>query len=640
MSANSKIKIHPVLISDGPGYKGVTSYAAILPLGVVVSYAKVYKQGLLKDSFDFQPLVIRTQAEFHAYADKQIVDSDTAGIWLFSSYVWNRGNNLELAQAIKNKSPKSIVIMGGPHVPAYENEAREFFEKYSAVDIAVREEGEIALAEILEVIGKNTGLPMNTELMNVKGLTFRHGQQILRTPDRTRNRHLDIFPSPYLTGEFDDPCFNNLQGMVIETNRGCPFGCTFCDWGSATLQKFSLFDLERVKQEIEILARKGTHHVHITDSNFGAFERDVEIAECVAAAKRKYGYPQKFGVSFAKNASLRLAEITKILRTEKLISYGLISIQSTDPAVLSAINRANIRLEKHEKLIDIFRNEGLTLSSELLIGLPGQTVESHKADLQFFFDRKLMTMGFCTSLMPNAPMNEPEYKKKYKIVTDQDNFVISTSTFSEAEYRRMVLIFLAFQFFYVLGVLKYFLYFLQCDYSIKATDFIDDLLDATKDKNLYPLGYKLQTDLLNKVDDKLVGTPTLRWKTEDSQFLFENIDAYYDEISRFTVAKYNLNISKSELNTLMTLQKSLMPAMGKSVPFTVPLEHDFVAYFDQIKKTVSATDRPDTFRPLVDFPPGSLTVKATAKKTINNLNLLRIDQHRRGGWELKSVLRF
>ena len=33
---------------------------------------------------------------------------------------------------------------------------------------------------------------------------------------------------------------------MLESNRGCPYGCTFCDWGSATLSKVRNFDLDRV----------------------------------------------------------------------------------------------------------------------------------------------------------------------------------------------------------------------------------------------------------------------------------------------------------------------------------------------------------------------------------------------------------
>ena len=51
-----------------------------------------------------------------------------------------------------------------------------------------------------------------------------------------RLHHLEI-PSPYLTGVFDDIIANNPEyvfNATLETNRGCPFACTFCDWGSLT----------------------------------------------------------------------------------------------------------------------------------------------------------------------------------------------------------------------------------------------------------------------------------------------------------------------------------------------------------------------------------------------------------------------
>lgn len=48
---------------------------------------------------------------------------------------------------------------------------------------------------------------------------------------------MPIFPSPYLTGEFDEIDPARWRSATIETNRGCPYGCTYCDWGSATLSR-------------------------------------------------------------------------------------------------------------------------------------------------------------------------------------------------------------------------------------------------------------------------------------------------------------------------------------------------------------------------------------------------------------------
>lgn len=635
-----KIKIHSILVSDGPGCEGVYSYASVLPLGMLVSYAKVYKDGMLNNFFAFQTFVNRTQEQFHRYIDEQLIDAETTSIWLVSSYVWNHDNNMEFARVIKSKLPRSVVIAGGPHIPAFEADLRAFLQAQIQIDITIRGQGEIALAETLAILGSSAPETWSLGLSGVMGISFRNNGLIARTADRERNLNLDIFPSPYLSGEFDDPSFDDMKGMVLETNRGCPFGCTFCDWGSATLQKFSMFDLEKVKKEIDFIARKRAAAIYLSDSNFGAFERDVEIAQYIADTKKSYGYPKTLGSSFAKNASEKLVKITKILYQAKLKSTGMISIQSTDETVLKTIARSNIKQEKHEKLIRIFSEEGMQLSSELMIGLPGQTVESHKKDLQYFFDRKLITTAFCTQIMPNAPMNEPSYRELNKIVANEDGFVISTSTFSEDDYHFMIKIFLSFQFFYVLGVLKYFLYYLQMEHSIKAMDFVEELLLATKaDSKNYPLGFELQKNLLGKMDPKMKGLPTIRWNTEDSKFIFNNLDAYYGEIVKFLSSKYRVEIPATELRTLLAVQKAVMPVMGKKVPLEIKLEHDFASYFEQLKKCNVVSSKPANFRPLAAYPGGALVVKARMPKTIDNLNLLRIDLHTNAGWELKSKLR-
>jgi radical SAM superfamily enzyme YgiQ (UPF0313 family) len=638
MRNHSKIKIYPVLVSRRDD-SGLFADGASVPIGCLVSYAKVYKEGLLKEHFEFDRLVNRCQDDWIYYSTE--AELAPPGVWLFSSYMWNHKDNMDIAKAIKAKSPDSLVIVGGPHIPAYHQQSHDFLQQHGFIDIAVRGEGEVTLSEILEAVASSKSGLIDVDFGHINGITFRRGNDLVRTADRVRNRNLDIFPSPYLTGEFDDKSFIELPGMVLETNRGCPFGCTFCDWGSATLQKFSLFDLERVKKEIDIIGEKKSQSIYLCDSNFGAFERDVEIARTIAETKKKYGFPKKFGSSFAKNASPRLAEIMKILTSANLMDCGLISIQTTDVNTLSAINRSNIKNDKYDKLIDIFKREGLRLSSELLIGLPGQTVQSHKEDLQFFIDRKLMTIAYNTAVMPNAPMNEPEYRKKYQIVTDDNDYVISTSTFTEEQYHEMFKLFLAFQFFYVLSVLKYYLYFLQMEHSIRFMDFIHDLVKTSQsNKERYPLNHRLITELLEKTDPKRVGMPILQWRTEDADFIFNHLDEYYGEIIDFTKSTYGLSLSDSEVQTLIAVQKAVMPAIGKSVPMSVELKHDFVSYFDQIKNIKVVDRTPVDFMPLRSFADGTLIVKTLKKRVIDNLTLMRLDQHKTTDWELKSVLRF
>jgi radical SAM superfamily enzyme YgiQ (UPF0313 family) len=634
-----KIKIFPVLLSRYGSEVSLFADGSSLSIATLTSYAKVYKQGVLLDDFDFQTLIEHREADWDYYTDN--AQQNPPAIWLFSCYMWNCDDNLEMAKKIKAISPDSITIFGGPHVPKYEVECEQFFHDNPAVDITARAEGEITFAEILETIAADNG-NLKTDLSNVDGISFRDNDgNIIRTKDRVRTRDLDIFPSPYLSGELDHECFDGLNGLILETNRGCPYGCTFCDWGAATLQKVSLFDLDRIREEIFHIGKRRTNSIYIADANFGAFERDLDIARFLVESKQKHGYPRFFACNYAKNPTPRLAKIIKTLNEGGMLNSGIISMQSTNEATLDAIDRSNINTRRYEKLIDIFREEGLKLSSELMIGLPGQTYESHREDLQFFIDRKLMAVIYNTQLMPNAPMNEPGYREKYKLVTNDDKYVIASSTFTEDQYSQMQELFLAFQLFYVLGVLKYFLYYLQIEHRVRMIDFIETIIsEADENKALYPRLHKIKHDLLTKVDERRVGMPILLWRTSDSEFLFEDMDTFYNEVIDLAARKFDVTLTEKERNTFITAQKAVMPKLGKQTPFSVELDHDLVEYFVQIKNASNVEDLVGNIKPLSSFPEGDLKVTSVKQKTIDNLGLIRINQHNNAGWELRSALRF
>ena len=99
---------------------------------------------------------------------------------------------------------------------------------------------------------------------------------------KTLNIPIDnYFPSPYLTGQFDYLLNDgtNYQA-IIETNRGCHSGCHYCYWGNK--KKYEFFDMQRIKDEAEWIGRNKIKYVFCADSNFGIFDRDIEIAQIYA----------------------------------------------------------------------------------------------------------------------------------------------------------------------------------------------------------------------------------------------------------------------------------------------------------------------------------------------------------------------
>jgi len=80
--------------------------------------------------------------------------------------------------------------------------------------------------------------------------------------------------------------------MPLETNRGCPYGCTFCDWGASTMAKIRPIAMERVLEEIDYAGKHRISSIFVCDANFGILKRDAEIAEHIARVSRSTGYPR------------------------------------------------------------------------------------------------------------------------------------------------------------------------------------------------------------------------------------------------------------------------------------------------------------------------------------------------------------
>ncbi|MCP4950410.1 MAG: hypothetical protein GY922_00980, partial [Proteobacteria bacterium] len=282
--------------------------------------------------------------------------------YFFSNYLWTVEVNLQLAAVVKALNPANITVHGGPSTPSYERDCEQFFIDNPQVDIAVRGEGELTFAELLDhldILG-DTGLQA---LGDTPGMTYRIPGGVHRTPDRDRIPDLNSIPSPYLMGLFDE--FGSVRaGAVIETNRGCPYGCTFCDWGSATLSKVRRFDLDRVFKELEWSAKHQIQDASIADANFGMLPRDVDIAKKIAELRREYDFPRSVPINYAKNQVRYLREIIEIFAAVDILTEGLVSLQSMDETTLKVIDRSNIKLEKYHEISTEFRRANLPLAAD------------------------------------------------------------------------------------------------------------------------------------------------------------------------------------------------------------------------------------------------------------------------------------
>jgi radical SAM superfamily enzyme YgiQ (UPF0313 family) len=559
-----------------------------LALGMIVAHAEASEGGRLREHYDFHPAWL---------SDTNRIPPAGKGtaIYLFSHYIWSSAQNLEYSAKVKAADPHCITIHGGPNVPKYEADQAAYFRAHPHVDVAVQGEGEVTTAEALAALSTvvGSGRPDLSVLEGVAGLAFRLGDRIVRTQDRGRILDLDALPSPYLTGLFDSYGAASPETAVLETNRGCPYGCTFCDWGSATLSRVRRFSLERVFEELEWCARHGVRVIGLADANFGILERDVAIAEKVAELKGRYGFPHHLGLNYAKNSLTHLKKIVNVLVDAGILTYGQLSLQSMDPDTLSTIKRSNIKVEKYHELAHEFRRAGLPLFVDLMMGLPGASVQSFRNDLQQSIDREVIAKIHPTQLLVNSPMNEPEYRRRHGIEVAPGELVTSAASFTRHEYgdmQRLRRIFLLLEKF---GVLRHVARYVRQETGIGEMDFYERLATAARaQRQRWPvLAFTLEA------------IPTLMvppgcWRL------------FLDDVRRYLVEVLEIR-DDAALATVLAVQLALLPARDRRFPETVQLAHDYAAWHAAMiaaKDQGRFDDWTELVPPLRQFGPATFTV--------------------------------
>ncbi len=393
-------------VSHGKG--SFLGYYLPYSIGCVWSYA--WARPHIRDAFRLAGLVFRREPPADVLARMR-----EPAVACFSAYLWNWRWSLHVARAVKSRFPGCLVVFGGPQVP--ERKDHRLFLEHPFIDVAVHSEGEATFLEILERVAR--GEPLE----GIAGTSIPgDGRATVAYPWRPR---LDVegeeMPSPYLDGTFDALVDGNPAvhwHAVMETNRGCPFQCTFCDWGSLTYTKIKKFPLEKVFAEIEWLGRRRIDFVYVADANFGVFpERDGLIVDRFVATKRATDRPTAVAATWHKNSSERTLELARRLEEARLSRGITLSVQSMNPATLKATHRENMRFSQLGTLFRLAERAGLPAVTEMILGLPEETYDSWADGICQVLElgnHSALTF-YPAELLENAEMSAPESRRRYGI---------------------------------------------------------------------------------------------------------------------------------------------------------------------------------------------------------------------------------
>ncbi len=515
----------------------------------------------------------------------------------FSCYVWNMEYNLRLAEMIKKKYPDCLIVFGGHNVP----DDTSLLEKHGFIDVLIHSEGEEPFANTLKAYGGNG------DFSAISDISFRKDGGFVTT-EKKRIYDITDYPSPYAAKIFDrviekypDITFH----ATLETNRGCPYGCAFCDW--CFTKKIRLFPMERIKSDIDWISEHKIPYCYCADANFGIVERDIETANYILEVNRRNGYPQVFKPCYAKNSDEIVFEIGKILNHSGIDKGVTLAYQSLDPQTLENIGRKNLTLEHYSSLTAKYAEEKIPTYTELILGMPGETYDSFCKGLCRLLENgqhNSMTVYTC-QVYCNAPIASKEMVDKYKIrwerqplhgihypanfngVQEYYDVVVETKDMSKEMWVKANMFSVCLQSFHHLGLLRCFAIYARYELGISYYDFYNRLLDYIfSDESKYI--YKLFEEIRWKTENTEVSDwcyqkdifSKVGWYFEEGIFLdlIYNRDVFWQDIEPFIES---LGIENDVFDEMLKYQKQVL-RLPQTEVVEIETGYDFYTYFQNI----------------------------------------------------------
>lgn len=283
----------------------------------------------------------------------------------FSAYLWSFPTFARVAVQLRQHDPELLIVFGGPSARPSLFDLAPFHAVRAATDLLIVSEGELTM---LEVVTASDRTP--TALASIRGIAQWQNDRWHETPARPL-ADLNELPSPYVMGLVP------RGGLgVLQTYRGCPYTCSFCEWGTMESPK-RVRTADHLALEFAAMDRNDVTGALLVDAGLNLNARAFDQLE-LAADETGFFRQRKLicEVYPAKVTDQHLRFLSRV--GQPLVGIGL---QSFDNTVLAQVERSfdEDRFEANvAQLTDVAR-----VAIEIIMGLPGDSPERFRAS----FDR-------------------------------------------------------------------------------------------------------------------------------------------------------------------------------------------------------------------------------------------------------------
>jgi radical SAM superfamily enzyme YgiQ (UPF0313 family) len=368
-----------------------------VPLAAAYLQLFARRQGL-EDSYEFS---IIPAAEANMLGDRALVHAIAGrNPWLagFTCYVWNIERTLWICRELKRLRPQLKIVLGGPEITpdnAWVLESPDY-------DYAVIGEGEQTFAELLDHLrGSRRALPQLD--FGISGLYSPPAAGPRFRPEckpafREPMPDINVLGSPYLAGILDAA---DEKMLLLETTRGCVFKCKFCYYPKSYDQQYFLA-FELVRANLRHAGQRGATEVFLLDPTLNQRKDFAALLRLIAAEN-----PNRQFRCFGELRAEGITETTARLLREANFTEVEVGLQSIDPDAMDLMDRKN-NLRAFERGVRAMRAEGISVKVDLIVGLPGDTVESVRQGMHYLRDGALFdgVQVFNLAVLPGTAFRE------------------------------------------------------------------------------------------------------------------------------------------------------------------------------------------------------------------------------------------
>ena len=167
--------------------------------------------------------------------------SQALDVLMVSNYMWCESLSFHFAKLAKRINPKMLVVMGGPNIPIEDHRQKAYLQAHPEIDLYVLGDGDFLATDVVRHY-LDAGKALDKFLdRQIPSCLYRRSDGTPHIePMADRHKEVDEIPSPWLTG-IQDEFFDGKLAPLMETNRGCPFTCTFCVQGTNWYTKVNRF---------------------------------------------------------------------------------------------------------------------------------------------------------------------------------------------------------------------------------------------------------------------------------------------------------------------------------------------------------------------------------------------------------------